>query len=101
MRTKDITFTIAVAIAVELYAIERGAFAHSATEGVLDKNWHQSEKIEELFSQQTQQISLGIHTYPAGRYISSFVLPATSIVVQTLISFYICFDTAQESVAHT
>jgi hypothetical protein len=38
MRTEDITFTIAVAIAFELYTIERGAFTHSATEGVLDMN---------------------------------------------------------------
>jgi hypothetical protein len=37
-RTKDITFTIAVAIAFELYAIESGAFTHSTTEGVLSKN---------------------------------------------------------------
>lgn len=38
MRTKDITFTTAVAIAFELYTIERGAFTHSSTEGILDKN---------------------------------------------------------------
>lgn len=38
MRTEDITFTTAVAVAFELYTVERGAFTHSSTEGVLDNN---------------------------------------------------------------